>query len=143
MLESASVSYGKATYFPIIELLKHYAHVEDTDDVRTIRAKVTGQVLTLDGALQDALRRCGDRKIKRPFPPTASAHPHATLLPSCPLLPAPGVGPTPRASGWPALDAAGWPPLTPQRTDRMGGWGRAACTAGAARGGGLRDKRES
>ena len=56
VLESASVSYGKATpYFPIIELLKHYAHVEDTDDVRTIRAKVTGQVLTLDDALQDTL----------------------------------------------------------------------------------------
>ncbi|MBI3330352.1 MAG: AAA family ATPase, partial [Nitrospinae bacterium] len=56
VLESASVSYGKATpYFPVIELLKHYVHVEDSDDVRTIRAKVTGQVLTLDDALQDTL----------------------------------------------------------------------------------------
>jgi class 3 adenylate cyclase/tetratricopeptide (TPR) repeat protein len=56
VLESASVSYGKATpYFPVIELLKHYARVEDSDDMRTIRAKVTGQVLTLDDALQDAL----------------------------------------------------------------------------------------
>jgi class 3 adenylate cyclase len=56
VLESASVSYGKATpYFPVIELLKHYAHIEDSDDVRTLRAKVTGQVLTLDEALQDTL----------------------------------------------------------------------------------------
>jgi predicted ATPase/class 3 adenylate cyclase len=56
VLESASVSYGKATpYFPVIELLKHYAQVEDSDDVRTRRAKVTGQVLTLDDALQDTL----------------------------------------------------------------------------------------
>jgi hypothetical protein len=56
VLESASVSYGKATpYFPVIELLKHYAHIEDSDDVRTRRARVTGQVLTLDDALQDTL----------------------------------------------------------------------------------------
>jgi class 3 adenylate cyclase/tetratricopeptide (TPR) repeat protein len=56
VLESASVSYGKATpYFPVIDLLKRYSHVEERDDVRTIRAKVTGQVLTLDPALQDAV----------------------------------------------------------------------------------------
>jgi class 3 adenylate cyclase/tetratricopeptide (TPR) repeat protein len=56
VLESASVSYGRATpYFPVIDLLKRYAHVEDTDDARTIRAKVTGQVLTLDETLQDTL----------------------------------------------------------------------------------------
>src|SRR5499433_2992552 len=56
VLESASVSYGKATpYFPVIDLLKRYSHIEDHDDTRTIRAKVTGQVLTLDEALQDAV----------------------------------------------------------------------------------------
>src|SRR5215813_6141560 len=56
VLESASVSYGRATpYFPVIDLLKRYAHVEDTDDARTIRAKVMGQVLTLDETLQDTL----------------------------------------------------------------------------------------
>ena len=56
VLESASVSYGKATaYFPVIDLLKRYARVEDGDDTRTVRAKVTGQVLTLDAALQEAL----------------------------------------------------------------------------------------
>jgi class 3 adenylate cyclase/tetratricopeptide (TPR) repeat protein len=52
-LESASVSYGKATpYFPVVDLLKRYCYVEERDDPRTIRAKVTGQVLTLDEALQ-------------------------------------------------------------------------------------------
>jgi class 3 adenylate cyclase/tetratricopeptide (TPR) repeat protein len=54
VLESASVSYGKATpYFPVIDLLKRYAHVEEADDTRTIRASMTGQVLTLDDALQE------------------------------------------------------------------------------------------
>jgi class 3 adenylate cyclase/tetratricopeptide (TPR) repeat protein len=56
VLESASVSYGKATpYFPVIDLLKRYAQVEDADDSRTRRARVTGQVLTLDETLQDTL----------------------------------------------------------------------------------------
>jgi tetratricopeptide (TPR) repeat protein len=56
VLESASVSYGKATpYFPIIDLLKRYAHIEEGDDARTVRAKVTGQLLTLDTALQDTI----------------------------------------------------------------------------------------
>ena len=56
VLESASVSYGQATaYCPVIDLLKRYARVEDGDDTRTIRARVTGQVLTLDAALQEAL----------------------------------------------------------------------------------------
>src|SRR4029434_9598731 len=54
VLESASVSYGKATpYFPVVDLLKHYAHVEDADEPRTVCAKLTGQVLTLDEALQE------------------------------------------------------------------------------------------
>ena len=49
------MSYGKATpYFPVIDLLKRYAHVE-ADDPRTVRAKVTGQILTLDEALQDTI----------------------------------------------------------------------------------------
>jgi class 3 adenylate cyclase/tetratricopeptide (TPR) repeat protein len=56
VLESSSVSYGQATpYFPVIDLLKRYSHVEERDDARTIRAKVTGQVLTLDPALQDTV----------------------------------------------------------------------------------------
>jgi tetratricopeptide (TPR) repeat protein len=56
VLESASVSYGRATpYFPVIDLLKRYAHVENEDEPRAIRAKVTGQVLTLDETLQETL----------------------------------------------------------------------------------------
>src|SRR5262249_4635593 len=56
VLESASVSYGKATpYFPVLDLLKRYVQAEDRDDPRTIRARVTGQVLTLDAALQETI----------------------------------------------------------------------------------------
>ena len=56
VLESASVSYGKATpYFPVIDLLKRYVHVEDADEPRTVRARVTGQVLTLDETLQETI----------------------------------------------------------------------------------------
>jgi predicted ATPase len=54
VLESASVSYGKATpYLPVIDLLKRYVHIEEADEARTVRARVTGQVLTLDDALQE------------------------------------------------------------------------------------------
>ena len=50
------MSYGKATpYFPIIDLLKRYVHIEDGDEPRTVRAKVTGHLLTLDEALQDTI----------------------------------------------------------------------------------------
>src|SRR5712691_10932830 len=56
VLESASVSYGKARpYFPVMDLLRRYCHVDDGDDARTIRAEVTGQVVTLDETLQDTL----------------------------------------------------------------------------------------
>jgi class 3 adenylate cyclase/tetratricopeptide (TPR) repeat protein len=56
VLEAASVSYGKATpYFPVLDLLKRYAQVDDHDDPRTIRAKMTGHVLTLDETLQETL----------------------------------------------------------------------------------------
>jgi hypothetical protein len=56
VLESASVFYEKARpYFPVIDLLKRYTHVEDGDEARTIRAKVTGQILTLDESLQNTI----------------------------------------------------------------------------------------
>jgi predicted ATPase/class 3 adenylate cyclase len=56
VLEGASVSYGKATpYFPVLDLLRRYMHLEERDGARTIRAKVTGHVLTLDAALQDII----------------------------------------------------------------------------------------
>jgi class 3 adenylate cyclase/tetratricopeptide (TPR) repeat protein len=56
VLESAAVSYGEAMpYFPVIDLLKRYAHLDDADDARTIRAKLMDQVLTLDETLQDTV----------------------------------------------------------------------------------------
>ncbi len=55
-LESASVSYGRATaYWPVIELLRSYFKIVDADDARAVRVKVTGTLLTLDHALQDAI----------------------------------------------------------------------------------------
>ena len=55
-LESASVSYGKATsYLPVIDLLKGYFKIQDRDDLREIREKVTGKVVTLDRALEPTL----------------------------------------------------------------------------------------
>ena len=55
-LESSSVSYGKATaYLPVCDLLKAYCRIEDRDDLRAVRAKITGQLLTLDEALQDTV----------------------------------------------------------------------------------------
>src|SRR3989475_1352016 len=56
VLESASVSYGKATpYFPVLDLLKRYCRLDEQDDPRTVRAKVIGQVLTLDETLQETI----------------------------------------------------------------------------------------
>ena len=104
MLESTSVSYGKATpYFPVIDLLKRYCHVDDGDDARTIRAKVTGQVLTLDATLQDTFRRCWrfwtPRRATVPFcgstRTAAPAHPRRTQAGAAArkpgAAPAPGV----------------------------------------------------
>jgi len=53
ILETGSVSYGKATpYLPVIDLLKAYFKIQDRDDQREIREKVTGKLLTLDKALE-------------------------------------------------------------------------------------------
>jgi class 3 adenylate cyclase/tetratricopeptide (TPR) repeat protein len=55
-LESSSASYGKATpYLPVIDLLKAYFQLEDRDDGRRIREKLTGRLLTLDPALGPSL----------------------------------------------------------------------------------------
>jgi class 3 adenylate cyclase/tetratricopeptide (TPR) repeat protein len=52
VLQSSSVSYGKATaYLPVIELLRGYFEIDSRDDPRKIREKVTGKVLTLAPAL--------------------------------------------------------------------------------------------
>jgi tetratricopeptide (TPR) repeat protein len=56
IIESGSVSYGKATpYLPVIDLLKAYFKVQDRDSQRDIREKITGKLLTLDKALEPTL----------------------------------------------------------------------------------------
>ncbi|MGH7323574.1 MAG: AAA family ATPase [Candidatus Rokuibacteriota bacterium] len=56
ILESGSVSYGKATnYLPIIELLRAYFSIESADDTRKIREKVTGKLLSLDRQLEPSI----------------------------------------------------------------------------------------
>jgi class 3 adenylate cyclase len=56
VLETTSVSYGKATtYFPVLELLRRYFGVEPRDDNRKMREKVTGKLLSLDRALESTL----------------------------------------------------------------------------------------
>src|SRR5260370_41834034 len=49
VLESASVSHGKATrYLPVIDLLKSYFAIVDPDDPRTRREKLKAKLLALD-----------------------------------------------------------------------------------------------
>src|SRR5262249_11540665 len=56
VLETLSVSHGKASaYFPVIDLLHNYFKVSVQDDHRARQAKITGNVLTLDRALEDTL----------------------------------------------------------------------------------------
>ncbi|MBI3455276.1 MAG: AAA family ATPase [Candidatus Rokubacteria bacterium] len=56
ILQAGSVSYGKATpYLPVIDLLKAYFKIQERDDPREIREKVTGKLLTLDRAFEAAL----------------------------------------------------------------------------------------
>jgi class 3 adenylate cyclase/tetratricopeptide (TPR) repeat protein len=56
VLEAFSVSHGKASaYFPVIDLLHSYFKITGEDHQRARRAKITGNVLTLDRALEDTL----------------------------------------------------------------------------------------
>jgi class 3 adenylate cyclase len=56
VLESSAVSYGKtASLRPVVELLRTYFGVEDRDDARRVRERLTGKLLTLDEALRPAL----------------------------------------------------------------------------------------
>jgi class 3 adenylate cyclase len=56
VVEASSVSYGKATpYLPLIDLLKAYFKIDQLDNARAVRAKVTGQILELDEALKEAV----------------------------------------------------------------------------------------
>jgi class 3 adenylate cyclase/tetratricopeptide (TPR) repeat protein len=56
VLESATASYTKSSvYLPVIDLLKAYFQIESRDDLRKIREKVTGKILSLDRALEPGL----------------------------------------------------------------------------------------
>jgi class 3 adenylate cyclase/tetratricopeptide (TPR) repeat protein len=56
ILESGSVSYGKATnYLPILELLRAYFTIETADDARKILEKVTGKLVSLDRVLEHCI----------------------------------------------------------------------------------------
>ena len=56
MGEAAAVSYGKLTpYLPVVELLRRYFQIDERDDARRIREKVTGKLLTLDETLRPTL----------------------------------------------------------------------------------------
>jgi len=56
ILQSGSVSYGKATaYLPVIDLLKGYFKIQDRDDQREFRDKVISRVLGLDRSLEPLL----------------------------------------------------------------------------------------
>jgi class 3 adenylate cyclase len=56
ILESGSVSYGKATpYLPVIELLKAYCRIQERDEPRAIRERVAGKLLMLDRTLEPLL----------------------------------------------------------------------------------------
>jgi class 3 adenylate cyclase/predicted ATPase len=56
VLESGSVSYGKATpYLPLVDLLKTYFKIDDRDDQRQVREKITGKLLTLDRSFEPAV----------------------------------------------------------------------------------------
>jgi predicted ATPase len=54
VLDSAAASYGQATpYFPVLDLLRRYCHLEEGEDARTIQTKVTAQIQTLDPTLHN------------------------------------------------------------------------------------------
>jgi class 3 adenylate cyclase len=56
ILESGSVSYGKATpYLPVIDLLKAYFKIYPLDHYREIQEKVLGKLLTLDRTFESML----------------------------------------------------------------------------------------
>jgi class 3 adenylate cyclase/predicted ATPase len=56
LLEAYSVSHGKASaWLPVLELLRDYFSIADTDDAATRREKVRAALDVLDSAVQDTL----------------------------------------------------------------------------------------
>ena len=104
ILESGSVSYGKATsYLPVIDLLKAYCRIEAQDDARAIREKVIGKLLNLDESLRPLLPAL--LSLLDALPP-AEFDPSAT--PGLPLSLARerGAGGEGTFAAWDALDPA-------------------------------------
>src|ERR1700730_7200998 len=67
VMESFSVSHGRASaYLPIIELLKNYFRISDQDDERIRREKITGRMLALDRALEEAMPYLFALLVSRP-----------------------------------------------------------------------------
>ena len=56
MLHASAASHGQAiSYLPVVDLLKALFRIDEQDDTRSIRAKATGHVLTLDEGLRSLL----------------------------------------------------------------------------------------
>jgi class 3 adenylate cyclase/tetratricopeptide (TPR) repeat protein len=56
VLEASAMSHGKSiSYLPVIDLLKGYCKLEDRDDHRALREKITGKLFTLDESLKPLL----------------------------------------------------------------------------------------
>ena len=56
ILQAGAASYARAiAYSPVVDLLKALFRIDERDDVRSIRAKATGHLLTLDEALKHLL----------------------------------------------------------------------------------------
>jgi class 3 adenylate cyclase/tetratricopeptide (TPR) repeat protein len=56
IIESSSVSYGKASAFlPVIDLLRAYFQIGASDETRKVREQVTGKLLSLDWTLEPLL----------------------------------------------------------------------------------------
>jgi class 3 adenylate cyclase/tetratricopeptide (TPR) repeat protein len=56
VLHASAASHGRAiSYLPVVDLLKALFRIDEQDDTRSIRAKATGHVLTLDESLRSLL----------------------------------------------------------------------------------------
>jgi tetratricopeptide (TPR) repeat protein len=56
VLEACSVSYGKVTsYGPVVDLIKGYFKIQERDDLRQMREKVSDKLVSLDRALAPLL----------------------------------------------------------------------------------------
>jgi class 3 adenylate cyclase len=74
MVHASALAYGKATpYLPVVDLLKAYFQIEDRDDHRKIREKLTGKLLILESRLAGArsARAPGTNARNRQAPPAA------------------------------------------------------------------------